>query len=84
MSSCKLCHGPLAAAPAAGEIQCHASCLPFACPSCVSANKPSFAILNLSNHIYDYTCKECMASSSMLPLTTVIKAHDHAGGHAVC
>ncbi|OCF37936.1 hypothetical protein I316_00160 [Kwoniella heveanensis BCC8398] len=95
MSPCKLCHGPLAAAPAAGQVNCHANCLPFACPLCVSSDKPSFSILNLNNHIYDYTCTECMAeSASSKPLTTTttasfMKSHAHththgSDGHAIC
>ncbi|WVF72810.1 hypothetical protein IAT40_007628 [Kwoniella sp. CBS 6097] len=95
MSPCKLCHGPLATAPAAGQVNCHANCLPFACPSCVSSDKPSYSILNLNNHIYDYTCAECMAEASTKPLTTTtsfIKAHAHShahvhggsDGHAIC
>ncbi|WVR00006.1 hypothetical protein IAU59_007148 [Kwoniella sp. CBS 9459] len=92
MSPCKLCHGPLATAPAAGQVNCHANCLPFACPSCVSSDKPSYSILNLNNHIYDYTCAECMAEAeseaSPKPLTTFIKAHAHvhggSDGHAIC
>ncbi|WWC90723.1 uncharacterized protein L201_005660 [Kwoniella dendrophila CBS 6074] len=75
--SCKLCHGPLAAMPAANEVECHASCLPFACPGCIKSNKSSYTILNLKNHIYDYQCQECMIENSSKPLTTIINAHHH-------
>ncbi|WWC63281.1 uncharacterized protein I303_105881 [Kwoniella dejecticola CBS 10117] len=91
--SCKLCHGPLASMPTSSQVECHANCLPFACPGCVKSNKPSFTILNLKNHIYDYQCSDCMAenehnttsTSPKVYSNTVIKAHTHNGdGHAIC
>ncbi|KAK6910501.1 hypothetical protein L486_04737 [Kwoniella mangroviensis CBS 10435] len=84
--SCKLCHGPLASTPAANEVHCHANCLPFACPGCVKSNKPSYTIINLKNHIYDYQCSECMAENEnhQGKLTTgVLKAHTTSDGHAI-
>lgn len=32
----------------------------FACPGCVAKDKKSYSILNMKNHIYDYSCQECM------------------------
>ena len=32
----------------------------FACPGCVAKDKKSYSILNMNNHIYDYSCNECM------------------------
>lgn len=34
--------------------------MPFACPSCVAHDKPSYSLINLQNEIYDYNCNVCM------------------------
>jgi hypothetical protein len=44
----------------------------FACPGCVAKDKKSFSILNMKNHIYDYSCNECM-SEVPLPAGTTAK-----------
>ncbi|WVQ81870.1 hypothetical protein IAT38_003997 [Cryptococcus sp. DSM 104549] len=75
-ASCKLCHGPLAASSSLKpQVECHATCIQFACSGCVKANKPSFSFIDLKNHIYDYNCAECMATSPTAPLTTFITSH---------
>ncbi|WVQ74950.1 hypothetical protein IAR50_004558 [Cryptococcus sp. DSM 104548] len=74
MSSCKLCHGPLASSPSIKkQAECHTTCIQFACPGCVKANKPSFSIINLNNHIYDYQCAECTAEAPAVPPVTHTK-----------
>lgn len=55
--SCKLCHGPLTtsnpnsppirASGPQGEVDCHPSCLPFACPGCVNKNRANYGMTNL-------------------------------------
>ncbi|KIR38208.1 hypothetical protein I307_02463 [Cryptococcus deuterogattii 99/473] len=77
-ASCKLCHGPFATSMSSlKQIGCHSTCIQFACPGCIKANKPAFSILNLKNHIYDYHCAECMAEAPIHPLTTHFKAQSH-------
>ncbi|KAL7422734.1 hypothetical protein Q5752_002026 [Cryptotrichosporon argae] len=73
--ACKLCHGPLASASSTAplalasplraefpaRVDCHANCMMFACPGCVAADRPAYALINLNNHVYDYQCGVCMA-----------------------
>ncbi|AFR95636.2 hypothetical protein C343_03740 [Cryptococcus neoformans C23] len=82
-ASCKLCHGPLATSISSlKQVECHSTCIQFACPGCIKANKPSFSILNLKNHIYDYHCAECMAEAPTHPLTTHFKAPQHSNSNS--
>ncbi|TYJ53104.1 hypothetical protein B9479_006285 [Cryptococcus floricola] len=85
MSSCKLCHGPLApSASIKKPLECHATCIQFACPGCVKANKPSFSIINLNNHIYDYQCAECTAQTPTVSHVTHTKVGSANATTTIC
>ncbi|KAK1923350.1 hypothetical protein DB88DRAFT_473043 [Papiliotrema laurentii] len=68
--SCRLCHGPLtscsptsppirAAALSGEEVDCHPSCLPFACRGCIDKDRSNYGLLDLSNDSCDGHCALC-------------------------
>ncbi|EIW67266.1 hypothetical protein TREMEDRAFT_74529 [Tremella mesenterica DSM 1558] len=59
-------------APLPQHVECHPNCILFACPGCVARDRPTYCILNLSNHVYDYHCAMCMAEIPIVPVVTHI------------
>ncbi|KAI9637532.1 uncharacterized protein MKK02DRAFT_43457 [Dioszegia hungarica] len=102
VANCKLCHGSIAMtvppspmAHASAErtgvavpevVECHSHCLSFACPGCVAKDRPSYSILSMNNHIYDYHCDACMADEVALgravPIGLVHYTHTHTHQHS--
>lgn len=60
-------------------------CLSFACPGCVAKDRPSYSILSMNNHIYDYHCDSCMADEVALgPAVPIGVVHYSAGSRMAC
>ncbi|ORX37525.1 hypothetical protein BD324DRAFT_650102 [Kockovaella imperatae] len=65
--SCRLCHGPLTlpnpnapptrAESIIGQVDCHPSCLPFACTGCVQKDRQSYGLCNIASS--DSRCTLC-------------------------
>lgn len=51
--------------------------MPFACPSCVAHDKPSYSLINLQNEVYDYNCNICMGFAAE-PLAQLTVPPSHA------